>query len=83
MSRIGKQPISLTDKVSVTISSGNVVSVKGPKGELSLQVDPDLTVEQKDGELVVTRPTEQKRHRALHGLYRSLIANNIQGVTEG
>ncbi|MEL6612156.1 MAG: 50S ribosomal protein L6 [Bacteroidota bacterium] len=83
MSRIGKQPIPLTDKVSVTISSGNIVSVKGPKGELALQVDPDLTVEQQDGELVVTRPTEQKRHRALHGLYRSLLANNIQGVTEG
>lgn len=83
MSRIGKLPVALTDGVSVDVSDNNHVTVKGPKGQLGLQVDPDITVEQQDGEIVVTRPTEQKRHKSLHGLTRSLIANMVQGVTEG
>lgn len=83
MSRIGKLPIELTDKVSVDVSSGNVVTVKGPKGELSTQVDPDIKIEVNDGQLHVVRPTEQKRHRSMHGLYRSLINNMVVGVTDG
>jgi len=83
MSRIGKQPIALQNGVSVTVSNGNVLAVKGPKGELHVQVDPDINVAVEDGELLVNRPTEQQRHRAMHGLYRSLISNAVQGVTEG
>lgn len=83
MSRIGKLPIELTDKVSVDVSNGNLVTVKGPKGELSTQIDPDLSIEISDGQLVVTRPTEQKRHRSVHGLYRSLINNMVVGVSDG
>ena len=83
MSRIGKMPITLSDAVSVDVTKSNVVTVKGPKGELSLRVDPDITVTQDNGEVVVTRPTEQKRHKALHGLYRSLIQNMVVGVTDG
>ena len=83
MSRIGKQPIPVADGVTVDVSDKNLVSVKGPKGQLELSVDPDLTVSQEDGEIVVSRPTEQKRHKALHGLTRSLIANMVEGVTEG
>jgi large subunit ribosomal protein L6 len=59
------------------------VSVKGPKGELSQRVDPDIKVDQQDGQLLVTRPTDQPRHRAMHGLYRSLVANMVTGVSEG
>ena len=76
-------PIPLPDGVTVDVSKSNHVSVKGPKGELGLQVDPDITMEQQDGDLVVARPTEQKRHKAMHGLYRSLINNMVEGVTEG
>jgi large subunit ribosomal protein L6 len=83
MSRIGNLPIALSDKVKVDISTQNVVTVKGPKGELSTQVDPDLAIEMKDGEMLVSRPTEQKRHKSLHGLYRSLLYNMTVGVTEG
>ncbi len=83
MSRIGKQPITISDGVSVSVSDKNHVTVKGPKGQLELGVDPDLSVEQEAGEIVVSRPTEQKRHKALHGLTRSLIANMVQGVSEG
>ena len=83
MSRIGNLPISIADGVSVDVSDKNHVTVKGPKGQLGLQADPDITVEQQDGEIVVSRPTEQKRHKALHGLTRSLLANMVQGVTEG
>jgi large subunit ribosomal protein L6 len=83
MSRVGKLPIPLTDKVSVAIGTNNFVTVKGPKGELSLQVDPDISVKTEDGRLVVSRPTDQKRHRALHGLYRSLLDNMVIGVSEG
>ena len=83
MSRIGKQPIPLPDGVSVTVSDKNHAVVKGPKGQLDLSVDPELSVSQEDGELVVERPTDQKRHRALHGLTRSLLANMVEGVTDG
>ncbi|TND09696.1 MAG: large subunit ribosomal protein L6 [Bacteroidetes bacterium] len=83
MSRIGKLPISLPKGVDVKVSDKNVVSVKGPKGELTRTVDPAITVKSENGELVLVRHTEQKRHRALHGLYRSLIANMVKGVAEG
>lgn len=83
MSRIGKAPIELPSGVSVHISGSNLVTVKGPKGELKQQVDPDLGITLEDGVLTVARPTEQKRHKAMHGLYRSLIANMVVGVTEG
>lgn len=83
MSRIGKNPISIPAKVEVTISNKNLVTVKGPKGELIQQVDPDLKLEQEDGQILVKRPTDQKRHRSVHGLYRALIANMITGVSTG
>ena len=82
MSRIGKKPITLPKDVSVQFEKGTV-NVKGPKGSLSQDVDPDFNVEIQDGEVTVIRPTEQKRHRALHGLYRSLVANMVTGVSEG
>ena len=83
MSRVGKAPIALPQGVSITVSSDNVVTVKGPKGELHQAVDSDITVEQEEGNLVVKRPSDQKRHKALHGLYRSLINNMVTGVTTG
>jgi len=83
MSRIGKSPIAMPSNVTLDVSAGNVVTVKGPKGELTQQVNPDLSVKMEEGEIVVSRPTEQKRHKAMHGLYRSLIANMIEGVSEG
>jgi large subunit ribosomal protein L6 len=83
MSRIGKKAIKIADKVSITISKDNVVTVKGPKGELSEKIDREIKVEEKDGEIIVSRPTDQIRHRAMHGLYRSLIANMMEGVTNG
>jgi large subunit ribosomal protein L6 len=83
MSRIGKAPIAIPAGVTVTVSDKNLVTVKGPKGELSQQVDSDITVKEEDGNIVVTRATEQKKHKALHGLYRSLLNNMVIGVTEG
>jgi large subunit ribosomal protein L6 len=83
MSRIGKMPIALPAKVELAVSKSNLVTVKGPKGTLTQQVDADITVAVEDGTISVTRPTDQKRHRALHGLYRSLIANMVHGVSEG
>lgn len=83
MSRIGKKPIKLPDGVTVTVSKENVVSVKGPKGTLTQAVDSDIQVLIEDGSIVVKRPTEQKRHKALHGLYRSLISNMVLGVSQG
>lgn len=83
MSRIGKLPISIGEGINISVSKGNFVTVKGPKGELSQQVDPDLSIKIEDGVLTVARPTEQKRHKAMHGLYRSLISNMIEGVTNG
>ena len=83
MSRIGKAPIAIPSGVSVTVSDKNLVTVKGPKGELTQKVDSDITVTEEDGNIIVARPTEQKKHKALHGLYRSLISNMVIGVTEG
>ncbi|MFD1630878.1 50S ribosomal protein L6 [Pseudopedobacter beijingensis] len=83
MSRIGKAPISIPSGVTITVSKDNQVTVKGPKGQLSQQVDSDITVEQEEGTLLVKRPSDQKRHKALHGLYRALINNMVVGVTEG
>jgi len=83
MSRIGKLPITLPANVNITIEQDNSVIVKGPKGSLSMLVDRDINISQEDGSVVVTRPTEQKRHKAMHGLYRSLINNMIIGVSTG
>jgi large subunit ribosomal protein L6 len=83
MSRIGKQPITLASGITLTVSPSNEITVKGPKGELKQQIDRDIKIEVKDGSVEVTRPTDQIRHRAMHGLYRSLIANMVEGVTNG
>ena len=83
MSRIGRAPISVPPKVQVTWTDSNYVTVKGPKGELSYQVDPALTLKLEDGTLTVTRPSESKQHKAIHGLYRSLVYNMVEGVTKG
>jgi large subunit ribosomal protein L6 len=82
MSRIGKQPIPVPEGVAVSIEPG-LVRVNGPKGELEERVARDISVEQEDGQLVVRRPTDRGEHRALHGLTRSLIANMVEGVTDG
>jgi large subunit ribosomal protein L6 len=82
MSRIGRQPISVPDGVTVDVQPGHV-SVKGPKGELGQNVSREMKVELSDGTVVVERPSDRGEHRALHGLTRSLIANMVQGVTEG
>jgi len=83
MSRIGKQPVVIPAGVTITVSSDNVVTVKGPKGELKETVDRDITISIADGQLNLVRPTDQIRHRAMHGLYRSLVSNMVKGVTEG
>lgn len=83
MSRVGQMPVALPDGVKIDISKANLVTVSGPKGELSVQVDPDISVSMEDGSVTVARPTEQKRHRAMHGLYRSLINNMVEGVNSG
>lgn len=83
MSRIGKKPISLPDGVTLDVTKGGDIKVKGPKGELQQNVDADFIVKLEEGAIVVERPTEQKRHKALHGLYRSLLSNMVQGVSEG
>lgn len=83
MSRIGKSPIKLASGVTVSVSPANELTVKGPKGELKRTIDRDIKIEVKDGVLTVVRPTDQIRHRALHGLYRALVANMVTGVTEG
>ena len=83
MSRIGKLPISLPAGVQVSVGADNEVTVKGPKGTLTMPIDRDIAVGTEDNTLTVTRPTEQKRHKAMHGLYRSLINNMITGVSTG
>ena len=82
MSRVGKQSIPIPEKVEVRVE-GSRVHVKGPRGELTRDFDPDMEIAREDGELWVRRPTDQARHRALHGLTRSLLANMVVGVTEG
>lgn len=83
MSRIGKQPVVVPSGVTVTVSNDNQLTVKGPKGELKQSVDRDITIEVKDSQVLFSRPTDQIRHRAMHGLYRSLVENMVKGVTEG
>ena len=82
MSRIGKSPIAIPAGVTVQVKD-NVVTVKGPKGELTQEINPDITVSQEDGHLVLTRPSDDREHRAMHGLYRALIHNMVVGVSEG
>ena len=83
MSRIGKKPVAIPSGVTVTVAADNTVTVKGPKGELKQLIDRDITVEVKEGQIQISRPTDQIRHRALHGLYRSLMLNMVKGVGEG
>ena len=83
MSRIGKLPIEIPAGVNVTVESNNTVTVKGPKGELTQKVDPEIQVVVEENNVVVSRPTDQKRHKAMHGLYRSLISNMVFGVSVG
>ena len=83
MSRIGRAPISVPPKVQVTWTDENFVTVKGPKGQLSYQIDPELTLKLEDGTLTVARPSDSKQHKAKHGLYRSLVNNMVEGVTKG
>ena len=83
MSRIGKLPIAVPAGVTVTIADDNTVTVKGPKGELSQKVNKDMTVRMENGQILVERPSDAKQHRAMHGLYRSLIHNMVEGVTNG
>ncbi|MEO1806535.1 MAG: 50S ribosomal protein L6 [Bacteroidota bacterium] len=83
MSRIGKLPITIPNGVTINIGDDNVVKVKGPKGELFEKVDPEMIVEMDNGTINVKRPSDQKKHRAMHGLYRSLINNMVIGVSEG
>src|SRR5215475_6636580 len=83
MSRIGKKPVTIPSGVTVTVNNDNVIAVKGPKGELKQFIDRDIKVEVKDGKVNFSRPTDQIRHRAMHGLYRAIVANLIKGVTDG
>ena len=83
MSRVGNKILALPSAVSVTVADSNVVTVKGPKGTLSQSIDPDIKVEIVDGQLKVTRPSDQKRHKAMHGLYRALVNNMVTGVSTG
>ncbi|MEP6950741.1 MAG: 50S ribosomal protein L6 [Ginsengibacter sp.] len=83
MSRIGKNPVTITKGVNVSVGADNVITVKGPKGELKQAIDRDIKVEVKDDKVEFMRPTDQIRHKAMHGLYRSLVNNMVQGVTEG
>src|ERR1700741_3243020 len=83
MSRIGKKPVLVPKGVTVAVGSDNVITVKGPKGELKQAIDRDIKVEIKDDHVELGRPTDQIRHKAMHGLYRSLVNNMVKGVTEG
>ncbi|MFO7998030.1 MAG: 50S ribosomal protein L6 [Bacteroidales bacterium] len=83
MSRIGKQPINIPAGVAVSVSDNNIVTVKGPKGELKQAIDKEITLKVEDDVVTLERPSEQKRHKSLHGLYRSLVNNMITGVSEG
>jgi large subunit ribosomal protein L6 len=83
MSRIGKLPIKIPAGVTVTVNDKNIVTVKGPKGELTQELKGDITLEIEDGVIQLKRPSEQKKHKSLHGLYRSLVNNMIVGVSDG
>ncbi len=83
MSRIGKKPITLPANVTLAVANDNVITVKGPKGTLTENVDPDIKVTVDGSTVVLERPTEQKRHKAMHGLYRALLNNMVEGVSNG
>ena len=83
MSRIGKAPVSVPSGVTVSVGNDNIVTVKGPKGELKQPIDRDIKVDVTDGQINLVRPTDQIRHRALHGLSRALVSNLVKGVTDG
>jgi len=83
MSRIGKAPVSVPSGVTVTLKDDNVISVKGPKGELTRSLPAAMTVAQENGQVTVTRPSDEDQHKSLHGLTRTLIANLVEGVTKG
>jgi large subunit ribosomal protein L6 len=83
MSRIGKAPVAVPNGVTVTLKDGNVISVKGPKGELTRSLPGAMTVAQENGQVTVTRPSDEDEHKSLHGLTRTLIANMVEGVTKG
>ena len=83
MSRIGKLPITVPAGVTVTVDENNLVTVKGPKGTLTQQVNPDITLKQEGNILTLERPTDSKPHKAMHGLYRALVHNMVVGVTDG
>ena len=83
MSRVGKQPIPVPSGVQIELGEGNFVTVKGPKGQLERQFSPEMVIAREDGRLLVTRPSDERRHRALHGLSRTLLANMVVGVSDG
>ncbi|HVY76608.1 MAG TPA: 50S ribosomal protein L6 [Puia sp.] len=83
MSRIGKKPVSIPKGITVSVSNDNIVTVKGPKGELKQAIDRDIKVEVKNDQLELSRPTDQIRHRSMHGLYRALLSNMVKGVGDG
>jgi large subunit ribosomal protein L6 len=83
MSRIGRTPIPVPPKVQVNWDESNLVTVKGPKGQLSFQIAPEMSLKLEDGTLTVSRPSDSKEHKAMHGLYRSLVNNMVVGVTTG
>ena len=83
MSRVGNLPINLPGGVDINIAKSNLVTVKGPKGTLSEQIDPDIKLNMEEGQMTISRPSDQNRHKALHGLSRALINNMVVGVTEG
>ena len=83
MSRIGRKPVALPAGVEITVSDANVVTVKGPKGELTQQIDPRITVKVEDNQILITRPSDVRQDRAQHGLSRTLINNMVEGVTKG
>lgn len=83
MSRIGKAPIAVPNGVTVTLKEGNTVTVKGPRGELTRTVPAAMTLAQENGQIIVTRPSDEDQHKSLHGLTRTLIANMVEGVTKG
>ncbi len=83
MSRIGKQPIAVPTGVTFTLNANNELTIKGPKGELKQAINKDITVAQEDGHLVISRPSDEIEHKALHGLYRAIVSNMVKGVTDG
>ncbi|MGN6569125.1 MAG: 50S ribosomal protein L6 [Flavipsychrobacter sp.] len=83
MSRIGKKPVELPKGVTVSVTPANEIVVKGPKGELKEAIDRDIKITVQENSILIERPTDQIRHRALHGLYRALVANMVKGVTDG